>query len=63
MKPFTLDEAIAYANEIAKAWRTEERNAAMVGNIKHAVKCHQSAIVLEQFVYDCQQQMAARNAA
>ena len=51
MKPA---EIIAYAEQVAQAWRDEEYEHLTVGNTDAAYKCHLGAIVLEQFVHDVQ---------
>lgn len=50
----TTESLIQYAAQIAKGWRDEEYDAAMVGDVTHALKCHHGAIVLEQFIHDVQ---------
>jgi hypothetical protein len=44
------DRQIAHhAYQIAREWRAEEIVAVKARNYEHAAKCHQSAIVLEDF--------------
>lgn len=44
------DRQIAHhAYQIAREWRREEGVAVRQKNYEHALKCHQSAIVLEDF--------------
>lgn len=63
MKPFTLDEAIAHASMLQEAFDREAWHYGQVGELSRAESCSHTAAVLKQFIRDCQQQVAARNAA